>query len=460
MHGSILIVNDDADVAELLRHALHARGMEATTCNSPNAALAHLEFRGCDLIVIDVDMAEMSGIELCGRVQRSGRDLLSIVITRRSDTATAVEAIRAGAFDFVTKPFQIEALAITISRAIEHLYLGREVRRLRDNDARLPVNGIAGTGAAILATLDMIARVANSDTTVMIQGESGTGKELVARALHDQSSRRNQPFIAVNCGAMAAPLLESELFGHVKGAFTDARDSRPGLFVQARAGTIFLDEIGELPLEMQVKLLRVLQERSLRPVGGDSEVEIKARVITATNRDLEREVEERRFREDLLYRINVVAISVPPLRDRQEDILALAQLFLVRIAERMRKPVRGISAIAARRMLHYDWPGNVRELENCMERAVALCRLDEITIEDLPRTLTDQTTEDILVAAMSASELITLKEMSLHYVRKVVEAVKGNKAQAARILDINRRSLYRWLEDREPTSDEEAGKLA
>ena len=267
-------------------------------------------------------------------------------------------------------------------------------------------DGIVGNSPAIRTTIEMVHRVANSDATVLITGESGTGKELVARAVHNLSPHRDKPFIAVNCAAMPAPLLESELFGHVRGAFTDAKTSRSGLFVQAGSGTIFLDEIGEMPLEMQVKLLRVLQERRVRPVGGDEEIPIDARVVTATNRDLEHEVEERRFREDLFYRINVVAIPVPPLRDRAGDILVLAQHFIRRAALRSKKDVRGIGEHAARFLLGYDWPGNVRELENSMERAVALCKLDQITVDDLPAKLLEDHKSKLVISG-EPSELIT-----------------------------------------------------
>jgi two-component system response regulator HydG len=285
---------------------------------------------------------------------------------------------------------------------------------------------------------------------VLITGESGTGKELVARALHDQSARRGEPFVAINCAAMPAPLLESELFGHVRGAFTDARSDRPGLFAQARRGTVFLDEIGEMPLEMQVKLLRVLQQRTVRPVGGDEEIPFKARVVTATNRDLEREVEAKRFREDLFYRINVVPISVPALRERGNDILLLSQFFLRRIAAKSNRAVRGISAPAARKLLDYDWPGNVRELENCIERAVALCRLDEITISELPPSVMTSGDPDVLIGKLAPSDMVTLDEMGRRYVRKVLDVTAGNKSQAAKLLGIDRRSVYRWLAEGEP----------
>jgi two-component system, NtrC family, response regulator AtoC len=390
----------------------------------------------------------MSGIDLCVELRQRYPDLLPLVLTGQGGLDTAIAAIRAGAYDFITKPVKVDALAIAVQRAIEHLSLQREVQRLRrDAHREMPIDGIAGGSPAIRETIEMIRRVADSDATVLVTGESGTGKELVARALHRLSPRANEPFVAVNCAAMPAPLLESELFGHVRGAFTDAKRSRAGLFVQAGAGTIFLDEIGEMPIEMQVKLLRVLQERKVRPVGGDEEVPFEARVITATNRDLETEVDEKRFREDLFYRINVVAIPVPPLRARAGDILLLAQFFLKRIASRTGKPVQGISGPAARLLMDYDWPGNVRELENCMERAVALCRLDEITVDDLPAKVQEHQSSKIVITTESPGELITLDEMERRYVRQVLNAVGGNKNHAARILGIDRRSLYRRLEE-------------
>ena len=333
MNGTILIVDDDDDTAVLLRDSLRKRGYDVDAVNSAQQCLERLRTDPADVVVTDVQMSGMSGIELCVELRQRYPDLLPLVLTGQGGLDTAIAAIRAGAYDFITKPVKVDALAIAVQRAVEHLSLQREVKRLRrDAHKDLPIDGIAGGSPAIRETIEMIRRVADSDATVLVTGESGTGKELVARALHRLSPRATEPFVAVNCAAMPAPLLESELFGHVRGAFTDAKRSRAGLFVQAGAGTIFLDEIGEMPIEMQVKLLRVLQERKVRPVGGDEEVPFEARVVTATNRDLETEVEEKRFREDLFYRINVVAIPVPPLRARAGDILLLAQYFLKRIA--------------------------------------------------------------------------------------------------------------------------------
>ncbi|CAN5292541.1 sigma-54 dependent transcriptional regulator [soil metagenome] len=445
--GTILIVDDEEDTALLLRDSLRKRGFEVDSVTSGQAALEHLRMTPADVVVTDVQMAGMTGIELTHELRSRHPDLLPIVLTGQGGLETAIAAIRAGAYDFITKPVKIDALAISVSRAVEHLSLKREVKRLRTENRDSAIDGIAGSSPAIRETIELVRRVSDSDATVLVTGESGTGKELVARALHNLSPRRDQPFVAVNCAAMPAHLLESELFGHVRGAFTDAKRSRAGLFVQAGAGTIFLDEIGEMPIEMQVKLLRVLQERKVRPVGGDEEVPFEARVITATNRDLETEVEEKRFREDLFYRINVVAIPVPPLRARAGDILLLAQFFLKRIAGRTSKPVQGISGPAARLLMDYDWPGNVRELENCMERAVALCRLDEITVDDLPSKIQEHQSSKIVITTESPGELITLHEMERRYVRQVLTAVGGNKTHAARILGIDRRSLYRRLEE-------------
>jgi len=445
MKGTILVIDDNHEAAELLRDILRRRGFDASAASSGQQALDHVQTHPTDLVVTDVYMPGMSGIELCRRLRDRHPELLAIVVTGQNDLETVVAAMRAGAHDFVAKPLSIETVEIVITRALEYLALHREVRRLRTAGDHRAIDGIAGDSRAIREMANLVERVADSDASVLITGESGTGKELVAHALHQLSPRRDRPFVAVNCAAMPAPLLESELFGHVRGAFTDAKHDRKGLFVAAQAGTIFLDEIGEMPIEMQVKLLRVLQEHTVRPVGGDVEVRFEARVITSTNRDLETEVASKRFREDLFYRINVVQISVPPLRARAGDILVIAQHFIDQIAGRTKKPVRGISAAAARLLMHYDWPGNVRELENCMERGVALCRVDELTIDDLPTKVQRHESSTVIATSASSGALITMDEMERRYVRHVVKAMGGNKTQAARILGLDRRSVYRRL---------------
>jgi two-component system response regulator HydG len=313
---------------------------------------------------------------------------------------------------------------------------------------------------------ELLTRVADTETTVLVTGESGTGKELVAKALHSKSGRKDGPFVAINCAAMPESLLESELFGHTKGAFTDARTARPGLFIRASKGTLFLDEIGEMPAGMQAKLLRALQERTVRPVGGDSEQPFDARIIAATNRDLETEVEEKRFREDLFYRINVVRLHVPPLRARGSDILLLAQHFLERYAVQSRRPVVGMTSAAADKLLSYPWPGNVRELQNCIERAVALAQFDQIGVDDLPEKIRDYKTARINIESNDPAELLPMEEVERRYILKVLEAVGGNKTLAAQVLGFDRRTLYRKLErvrdpaprdGRAPASDRTGG---
>jgi two-component system response regulator HydG len=293
---------------------------------------------------------------------------------------------------------------------------------------------------------DLIERVAKSEAAVLITGESGTGKELVAQAIHRRSRNASGPFIAINCAAMPEALLESELFGHVKGAFTDARNARRGLFLKANGGTLFLDEIGEMPIGMQPKLLRALQERTVRPVGGDSEERYEARIITASNRDLEDEVHERRFREDLFYRINVVRIAVPPLRARGNDVLLLAQHFMKRYATQASKNITGISTPVAAKLLAYGWPGNVRELQNCIERAVTFARFDTLVIDDLPENIRNYRSTNLTIPGVDPREMLTMDEVERRYILRVLKQTRGSKTAAATVLGLDRRTLYRKLE--------------
>jgi DNA-binding NtrC family response regulator len=427
-------------------------GYAAEAVYSTKDALAYLERHPVDVVVAHVHLREVSGLELVSRLRDRQSEVLGIVVTSQGSMESAVEAIRAGAYDFISKPVSLATLEIAIQRAVAYQTLRREVARLRIAVAAAqPVGTIVGDSAAIREVTSLIRRVAESSATVLITGESGTGKELVARAVHDLSDRKHHPFVAINCGALPPALLESELFGHVRGAFTDARQARSGLFVQAGDGTLFLDEIGEMPLEMQVKLLRVLQERVLRPVGGDTEIPFGARLITATNRDLETAVEEKQFREDLFYRINVVAIPVPPLRARPGDVLTLAKFFVQKIAASTNKPVATIDDATIRKMATYDWPGNVRELQNCIERAMALGSLNQITLEELPEKIRNHQEPETLTATGRPDELITLDEIERRYVRQVLAATGNNKTDAARILGIDRRSLYRRLHVGETT---------
>jgi two-component system response regulator HydG len=419
---------------------------------SAREAIAYLDSNPVDIVVAHVHLREISGLELVSRLRDRQSEVLGIVVTSQGSLETAVEAIRAGAYDFISKPVTLSVLEVAIERAVAYQTLRREVHGLRIAVAAAqPVDTLLGESPAIREVSTAIRRVAASPVTVLVTGESGTGKELVARAIHDLSDRRHEPFIAINCGALPPALLESELFGHVRGAFTDARQNRHGLFVQAGNGTLFLDEIGEMPLDMQVKLLRVLQERTLRPVGGDSEVAFGARLIAATNRDLETAIHEKQFREDLYYRINVVQIQVPPLRSRPGDLLILATHFIRKIAARNGRDMPQISDDAARLLVAYDWPGNVRELQNCIERVMALGTLHVIGVDDLPASIREYSSPKTPMATGQRDELITLEEVERRYIRQVLEATGHNKTDAARILGIDRRSLYRRLHD-EPAS--------
>jgi len=370
-----------------------------------------------------------------------------IVMTAFASIESAIASIRAGAYDFVTKPFDPDDLVLTIERALKHGALREELKRLRRAVSELrPFDDMLGESAAMKKIRDVISRVAETEATVLVTGESGTGKELVARAVHARSARASGPFVAINCAAMPESLLDSELFGHVKGAFTDARAARPGLFVKASGGTLFLDEIGEMPMGMQAKLLRALQERKVRPVGGDVEVAFDARIVAATNRDLEEEVEQRRFREDLFYRINVVHIHMPPLRQRDNDVLLLAQTFLQRCQASGPARVVGLKSAAAERLTSYPWPGNVRELQNCIERALALSQFDHIGIDDLPERIRNFNSSRIALESADPLTIVPMDEVERRYINKVLEALGGNKASAARLLGMDRRTLYRKLE--------------
>jgi DNA-binding NtrC family response regulator len=395
----------------------------------------------------DLNMPGMNGVELCERVVANRPDVPVVVITAFGSMETAVAALRAGAFDFVTKPIEMDLLAMILQRAVNHRSLQEKVKILSDTVERsLHFDELLGASPAMKNIYDQISLVADSETSVLISGESGTGKELVARALHRHSRRNVNPFIAINCAALPETLLESELFGHTKGAFTDARSERKGLFLQADRGTLFLDEISAFPLTLQPKLLRALEERVVRPVGSDKEISYDARIITGTNRDLEFAVEEGRFREDLFFRINVIQLEMPPLRARGTDILLLAKYFMEQFAARSQKKVTGISQAVAERLLSYSWPGNVRELRNVMERAVALTQYENIAVEDLPEKIRSYQTSNLIFSGANPAELISMEEVERRYILHVLQSVGGNRTLAARILGLDRKTLYRKLQ--------------
>jgi two-component system response regulator HydG len=451
LSGRVLVVDDDRDMCELMRDGLAQRGFEVTWCTSPLEAMAHVRDAEFDAVVTDLRMGEMDGIEFCVRMTAGFPGLPVLVMTAFGSLESAVAAIRAGAYDFVSKPVEIDEMALRLGRAVEHRQLREEVKRLRLQTAGEPVlHGLIGKSPAMRRLRDVLARIAGSDATVLLLGETGTGKELAAQAIHRASRRADEPFVALNCAALPDGLLESELFGHVRGAFTDAKGGRDGLLRRAGRGTLFLDEVGDLPLTLQPKLLRALQERCVRPVGSEAELPFEARVIAATHRDLEAAVEDGRFREDLLYRLDVLRIQLPPLRGRGADVLELAQHFVTRLAAETGKAVSGLTHGAAEKLLAYSWPGNVRELQNCIERAVAMACHDQLTVEDLPERVQAYEPRHVLVAGDDPTELVPMEEVERRYIARVLEAVGGNKTLAARILGFDRKTLYRKLARSEP----------
>ncbi len=448
MPGRVLIVDDEQSMCELLEVDLRMRDFKTTWFTVAEEAFQALSKDSFDVVLTDLNMPGVGGLDLCERIVANRPDIPVIVMTAFGSLETAIAAIRAGAYDFVTKPIEMNLLGVTLNRAVQHRNLQEKVKRLSEAVARSERFGdILGSSPPMQELFDQLARFADSETSVLITGESGTGKELVARAIHRQSRRAEKPFVAVNCAAIPDTLLESELFGHAAGAFTDARGERKGLFLQAERGTLLLDEVGELPLTMQPKLLRALEENAIRPVGSDQEVPFDVRILTATNRDLETAVEDGRFREDLFFRVNVIQCDLPPLRARGTDILLLAQHFLEIFASREKKQVTDISKAVAEKLLSYAWPGNVRELRNVIERAIALTRYDRLGVEDLPEKICNYRSSQVFIGGEDPTELVALEEIEQRYILHVLQSVDGNKTLAARILGLDRKTLYRKLKD-------------
>lgn len=442
-----LIVDDERSMCEMLETDLKLREFDVIWHTSAEEGFQAVLEQPIDTVLTDLKMPGVDGLEFCRRIVENRPDIPVIVMTAFGSMETAVAAIRAGAYDFVTKPVEMDLLALTLQRAIDHRELKEKVKVLSQAAERITrFEDLIGASPAMQKLYDQLSRIADTETSVLITGESGTGKELVARSLHGRSRRCDKPFVAVNCAALPDTLLESELFGHAKGAFTDAKNDRKGLFIQAEGGTLFLDEIGEMPLAMQPKLLRALEENKVRPVGSDQEVSFDVRIVTATNRDLETAVEESRFREDLFFRVNVIQLDLPPLRSRGTDTLLLAQHFLKLFAGRSAKEVEGLSEAVAEKLLNYSWPGNVRELRNVIERAVALTRYNKLAAEDLPEKIRDYKSSQVFIGGEDPSEFVPIEEVERRYIEHVLHAVDGNKTMAARILGLDRKTLYRKLQ--------------
>ncbi len=443
--GTILVVDDDQDMRALLCDELSERGYRVGAASNGRDALKKLGEEDYTVLLTDLRMQGMQGLELLSEAKRDYPGTNVIIMTGFGSVESAIEAMKQGAYDYVTKPVKNEELALVVEKAVRDALLRREVQQLRRAVREdFSFHHILGKSKPMRQVFDLIRRVADSQTNVLITGESGTGKELAAKAIHFNSDRRSGPFVPVNCAAIPEALLESELFGHLKGSFTDAKGDKRGLFEEAHGGTLFLDEISELPVMLQAKLLRAIQEKEIRRVGSTKAVAVDVRIIAATNLSLTDEVKAKRFREDLYYRLNVIEIRMPPLRERREDIPLLVDAFLKKCAEANRKAVKGIGESALALLMDYPWPGNVRELENVIERAVTLARGERVLPEDLPPAV-HGSRGDKKVIDDAADRTLPLEEVEKEYILRILDKTGGNKYQAAQLLGIDRKTLYRKL---------------
>lgn len=458
--NTILLVEDDSGLRELLQEELEAEGYQVTACGDAEDGQQQLENQTFDLLVSDLRLPGADGLSLLPSLAVADSLPAVLIITAFGSVQQAVKALQAGADDFLTKPLEMDHFLLTVSRLLDNRKLRNEVQHYRSLLAVEQFNGMIGQSPAMQQMFQQILQIADADGPVLIQGESGTGKELVARALHDQSSRSDGPYMVVNCGGIPSELMESEFFGHAAGAFTGARTQRAGLFQQANGGSLLLDELGEMPLSLQAKLLRVLQDGKVRPVGSDHEIQLDVRIIAATNRNLTEAVADGSFREDLFYRLETFALQVPPLRARGDDIHQLTEFFLTRFNARQQQHIKGLSDAAVAMLQHYTFPGNVRELQNAIERAATFCDSSLIEAQHLPQRIREQTP-----AAHTASDTTTpaapsimpqqaidvdampsLETVQRNYIHQVLAATQGNKRHAADILGITRRTLYRWID--------------
>ncbi|WP_447968524.1 sigma-54-dependent transcriptional regulator [Nitrospira sp. M1] len=440
----VLIVDDEMETCALLREIMEKEGYDVLTTHDGHLALARINEQPPDIVLSDIQMPGISGIELVTAIHERQPEIPVILLTAYGSLHTAVEGIKAGAFDYLSKPFVLDEIRTAVRRALDHKQLlgDRSVDRAQIPPSN-PLNNIQGKSPALVAIYKLIARVAPTDSTVLIQGESGTGKELIARALYANSVRKNGPFVAVDCGTLAENLLESELFGHERGAFTGAISSKKGLLESAQHGTCFLDEIGDISPTLQSKLLRVIQEHEIRRVGGVESIRVDVRILAATNKNLKKLVEAGKFREDLYYRLNVVAMTLPPLRDRLQDIPELVDFFLAKHGRSGAIAVTGVSSQAMALLMQYEWPGNVRELEHTIERAAVLAGQATIFPQDLPEAVTA-----VHVPTSTAQNgWKTLEQLEREHILRVLQAHHGDEAQAAEVLGVHRKTIQRKLKE-------------
>jgi two-component system response regulator HydG len=445
--NSILVVDDDQAHLTMLKTLLTGWGYEVNEADDGLKAIQKVHEQPFDLILMDIRMIKVSGLEALAEIKAYNPAIPVIIMTAYSSVETAVEALKKGAYDYLTKPLDFDELRLAMERAMDHSQLKEENRFLRESlGSHFDRGNIIGRSPSMVKLFETVAQVAASEATVLITGESGTGKELIAGAIHFNSPRKERPFIKMNCASVTETLLESELFGHEKGAFTGAYRRKEGRFYQADGGSLFLDEVGEMSLAMQVKLLRVLQEMEITRVGGEEVIKVDVRVIAATNKDLIQEIETGRFREDLYYRLNVINLSVPPLRDRKEDIPILAQHFLTVFADKNQKKIKGLTPQAMDRLLKHQWPGNVRELMNAVERAIVLSRSEYLDEEELALlNVGEPSRENAFPTGHKVPANLPLDEVEKATIIKMLESTGGNKSEAARRLGITRKTLHKKL---------------
>ena len=456
--STILIIEDDHDILEVASAFFRQNDFESITSDDPEQALSDLN-KGkisADVILTDLKMPKMSGLDFLKRFKELNADIPVIAITSNRNVETAIEAIQAGAYDFVVKPLHFPQLLVSVQRALHFSNLKKQNQTLItaiQTKEGTSIENVIGKSPAFLKVLDLAKRVASSQSNVFISGESGTGKEVIARSIHNLSQRRDKPFVAINCSAIPETLLESELFGYMKGAFTGASDKKLGLFEEAEGGTLFLDEIGDMNLHLQSKLLRVLQDRKIKRLGENQQRDVDVRIISATHRDLLKEIAEGRFREDLFFRLNVIPIHIPPLRERKEDIVPLAEFFLRKFTTLNQSKVRGFSKSGLEALLQKEWRGNVRELENTIERAVVLSKSEVINSEDI-NELSDNSRQNevnfrAVLGNFDQNQTLTIDKLMKLYIKHVLEKNHGAKEKTARELDIDRKTLYRKLQEME-----------
>lgn len=441
MKPEILIVDDDASHRQMLRAVLSEEGYLLAEAIDGDQAISEIEKKFYNLILMDIRMSHIGGIEALKRIKEISPGIPIIIMTAYASVNTAIDALKSGAYDYLTKPLDIDELKILINKALRYTQLEQENRLLKERvGVQFDISNIIGQSVQIRKMFETISLVSPTDATVLILGESGTGKELVANAIHQNSLRKDNPFIKVNCAALPETLLESELFGHERGAFTGAVSRQQGRFRQAHTGSIFLDEIAEMTPSTQGKILRVLQEKEFEPLGSSQTVQVDVRIIAATNRHLEKEIEQGNFREDLYYRLNVISIEIPSLRERREDILLLADYFIKKYAEKNKKLMKGFTPRTIDLLLRHDWPGNVRELENAIERSVILSRNELITPELLPVAIKSLEKENLSELSDDADKR-SLKDVEKQLILQILHETGGNRTRAAEILGISRRTL-------------------